>query len=83
MVAREALIALRERYKAAGAELEILGVGTTGYGEQLFAEALSAECHVVETVAHARARHQVHPRRHLPAGYRGPGHEGPSGWTGG
>ena len=55
MVAREALIALRERYKAAGAELEILGVGTTGYGEQLFAEALSAECHVVETVAHARA----------------------------
>ena len=54
-VARDALIALRDRYRAAGATLEILGVGTTGYGEQLFAKAFSAECHVVETVAHARA----------------------------
>ena len=41
--------------KKRGASLEILGVGTTGYGEQLFANAFSAECHVVETVAHARA----------------------------
>ena len=55
MVARDALIALRERYRKAGATLDILGVGTTGYGEQLFANAFSAECHVVETVAHARA----------------------------
>ncbi len=54
-VAKEALIALRERYRKAGVKLEILGVGTTGYGEQLFARAFSAECHVVETVAHARA----------------------------
>ncbi len=55
LVAKEALIALRERYRGAGAKLEILGVGTTGYGEQLFAKAFSAECHVVETVAHAQA----------------------------
>ncbi|MCC8075446.1 MAG: acyl-CoA dehydratase activase [Clostridiales bacterium] len=54
-VAKDALIALRNRYRDAGAELEILGVGTTGYGEQLFARAFSAECHAVETVAHARA----------------------------
>ena len=54
-VARRALLDLRDRYRAAGAALDILGVGTTGYGEQLFASALSAECHVVETVAHARA----------------------------
>ena len=54
MVAKKALIAVRERFRKAGAKLEILGVGTTGYGELLFAKALQAECHVVETVAHAR-----------------------------
>ena len=55
MVAKQALLELRDRYRAAGATLEILGAGTTGYGEQLFANAFSAECHMVETVAHARA----------------------------
>ena len=60
-VARKALLELRDRYQAAGARLEILGVGTTGYGEQLFANALSAECHVVETVAHARAAAEYVP----------------------
>ena len=55
LIAKEALIALRDRYRAAGVTLEILGVGTTGYGELLFAKAFSAECHMVETVAHARA----------------------------
>lgn len=54
-VAKEALLNMKRRYEKAGASLEILGVGTTGYGEQLFANAFSAECHVVETVAHARA----------------------------
>ncbi len=54
-VAKNALLAMRDRYREAGAALEILGVGTTGYGEQLFANAFSAEYHVVETVAHARA----------------------------
>lgn len=54
-VAKKALITLRERYREAGAELEILAAGTTGYGELLFANAFSAETHVVETVAHARA----------------------------
>ena len=53
-VAKNALIGIREKYKKAGAVLDILGVCTTGYGEQLFARAFSAECHVVETVAHVR-----------------------------
>ncbi len=61
VVAREALLALRDRYREAGAVLDIQGVGTTGYGEQLFARAFSAECHVVETVAHARAARQYVP----------------------
>lgn len=54
-VARTALIALRNRYCAADATLDILGVGTTGYGELMFAKAFGADYHTVETVAHARA----------------------------
>ena len=54
-VAKDALLAVRDRYRRAGARLDIIAAGTTGYGEQLFAEAFQAECHVVETVAHARA----------------------------
>ena len=54
-VARKALLAMRDRWKKAGAELTILAAGTTGYGELLFEKAFSAEYHVVETVAHARA----------------------------
>lgn len=54
-VAKRALLALRDRYRAAGARLHILAAGTTGYGEMLFAKAYGAEYHTVETVAHARA----------------------------
>jgi predicted CoA-substrate-specific enzyme activase len=60
-VAKEALIAMREKYKAMGVKLEILSAGTTGYGEMLFAKALSTETHVVETVAHARAAAKYTP----------------------
>ncbi len=54
-VTKEALLAMRDRYRREGLELEILTVGTTGYGEMLFTKAFSAESHTVETVAHARA----------------------------
>ena len=46
---------MRKRYEEAGAELEILSAGTTGYGEMLFSKAFEIPCHTVETVAHARA----------------------------
>ncbi len=55
MVAKKAVLAIRDRYRQAGAELEIIAAGTTGYGEMLFSKAWSTECHMVETVAHARA----------------------------
>ena len=55
VVAKNALLAMYEDYRKAGLQLNILGVGTTGYGEQLFAAALHADTHVIETVAHARA----------------------------
>ena len=54
-VARDALIGMREKYRAAGAQLKILAAGSTGYGEMLFAKAFGLACHTVETVAHARA----------------------------
>lgn len=54
-VAKKALISLRDSYRDAGVGLDIIAAGTTGYGELLFAEAFGAECHVVETVSHARA----------------------------
>ena len=60
-VAKEALITMREKYKAMGIKLEILATGTTGYGEMLFSRAFSAETHAVETVAHARATAKYTP----------------------
>jgi len=61
VVLKSALIQLNERYKEAGAKLEVLGVGTTGYGELLFYRALRADYHTVETVAHARAAKKICP----------------------
>ena len=55
LVAKNALIAMRERYRKAGVKLDIIAAGATGYGELLFTKAFNLECHVVETVAHARA----------------------------
>ncbi|HAM15479.1 MAG TPA: activase, partial [Eggerthellaceae bacterium] len=54
-VAKQALGQLDERWRDAGVHLDILGCATTGYGELLFAQAFHADCHVVETVAHALA----------------------------
>ncbi|MBR0404629.1 MAG: activase [Eggerthellaceae bacterium] len=54
-VAKQALCELAQRWEDAGVTLDILGCGTTGYGELLFSRALHADCHVVETVAHALA----------------------------
>jgi len=61
LVLKDALNDLRERYEERGVELVIEGVGTTGYGEMLFARALHADHHTVETVAHARAARHVRP----------------------
>ncbi len=62
-VAKDALIALREKYKSKKVNLKIKAAGTTGYGEMLFAKAFKTESHVVETVAHAVAasKYVKHP----------------------
>ncbi len=60
-VAMNALRELHARYAQAGCELEVAGCGTTGYGEMLFASALGADVHKVETVAHAHAAQRFEP----------------------
>ena len=60
-VAQSAMLAMRDRFRKQGVELEILGVGTTGYGEMLMKEAYNADFHVVETVAHAKAARSYLP----------------------
>ncbi|MDR1931791.1 MAG: acyl-CoA dehydratase activase [Spirochaetales bacterium] len=54
-VIRRALMGLDKKYKDLGVDLRIIAAGTTGYGEVLFAKALGADYHTVETVAHAAA----------------------------
>ncbi len=60
-VLRKALTNFRDHWKKKEVTLEILGVGTTGYAENLFAQAIKADYHTVETVAHAEAARQLHP----------------------
>jgi predicted CoA-substrate-specific enzyme activase len=60
-VLRTALIAAREKARQKGMRLNILGAGTTGYGEELTAAAFHADYHTVETVAHARAALKYQP----------------------
>lgn len=60
-VIKQALISMRDTYRNAGVDLQILGVGTTGYGEKLFADAFRADYHTVETVAHAHAAQRIAP----------------------
>jgi predicted CoA-substrate-specific enzyme activase len=60
-VIRQALLDMHKKYKAAGINLEVVALGTTGYGELLFDKALGADFHTVETVAHATAAQKYVP----------------------
>jgi predicted CoA-substrate-specific enzyme activase len=55
------LTELLGRYEGEDVTLRIRGLGTTGYGEKLFAAAFHADYHTVETVAHAHAALQIEP----------------------
>ena len=61
-IVQKALVDMRDRYALRGINLKLLGVGTTGYGEVLFAKAFKADYHTVETVAHAEAAMRIDPR---------------------
>ncbi len=60
-VIQKALIQMRDKYRNNGVQLNIIGVGTTGYGENLFAKAFKADYHTVETVSHAEAAMKYAP----------------------
>jgi predicted CoA-substrate-specific enzyme activase len=60
-VLQSALLEMRQTYLDAGSDIEVLACGTTGYAETLFARALHADYHTVETVAHAEAARSVRP----------------------
>lgn len=61
-ILRNALSDLKNQSTQLGIELNILGVGTTGYGEELSAAAFNADYHAVETVAHAKAALKYQPK---------------------
>ncbi len=54
-ILKQALLDMNTKYAEQGITLDIAGVGTTGYGELLFSQALHADHHTVETVVHAHA----------------------------
>ncbi len=54
-VVRDGILGFFEKYQKQNIKLKILGVGTTGYGENMLAKAVGADFDIVETVAHAQA----------------------------
>jgi len=60
-VVKQALLEMYEKYQNAGINLEVIALGTTGYGELLFDKALGADYHTVETVAHAASAQKYIP----------------------
>lgn len=60
-VVRNGLSEIYEKYRALGVTLNVLGFGTTGYGELLIAKAYGVDYHTVETVAHAAAARRFVP----------------------
>ncbi|MCL2230312.1 MAG: acyl-CoA dehydratase activase [Treponema sp.] len=60
-VIKQGLLEMYAKYKEEGINLEIIALGTTGYGELLFDKALGADYHTVETVAHAAAAQKYIP----------------------
>lgn len=60
-ILRHGLMDLYKKYTDMGVHLEVLGLGTTGYGELMLAKAFGADYHTVETVAHAAAAKKYVP----------------------
>ena len=60
-VVKRGLLELHQKYNNMGVTLEVLGLGTTGYGELLLNAAFGGDYHTVETVAHAAAACHYEP----------------------
>jgi len=53
--AMEIFAKLEQQVKSQGAELRVLGVGTTGYAKDILRDVIGADAAIVETVAHTQA----------------------------
>jgi predicted CoA-substrate-specific enzyme activase len=56
---------LRGQVEAQGAELEVLGVGTTGYAKDILKDVLKADVALVETVAHTESALKFYDDPHV------------------
>ena len=56
---------LRGQVEAAGATLEVLGVGTTGYAKDILKDVLQADAALVETVAHTESAVRFYDDPHV------------------
>ncbi|MGC2416530.1 MAG: BadF/BadG/BcrA/BcrD ATPase family protein, partial [Candidatus Acidiferrales bacterium] len=56
---------LRGQVEAQGAELEVLGVGTTGYAKDILKDVLKADVALVETVAHTESALKFYEDPHV------------------
>ena len=53
---------LHQQIRAQGCELEVLGVGTTGYAKDILKDVIAADVALVETVAHTQAGLHFYPK---------------------
>jgi predicted CoA-substrate-specific enzyme activase len=58
-------VSLRKQVEAQGAQLEVLGVGTTGYAKDILKEVLHADVALVETVAHTESAMRFYDDPHV------------------
>jgi len=56
---------LREQVESEGAEMEVLGVGTTGYAKDILRDVLNADVALVETVAHTESALKFYEDPHV------------------
>jgi activator of 2-hydroxyglutaryl-CoA dehydratase len=56
---------LREQVESAGATIEVLGVGTTGYAKDVLKDVLAADAALVETVAHTESAIKYYKDPHV------------------
>ncbi len=61
----EMFAGLRKQVEDAGAQLEVLGVGTTGYAKDILRDVLSADVALVETVAHTESALKFYDDPHV------------------
>ena len=56
---------LRQQVEAQGAQMEVLGVGTTGYAKDILKDVLHADVALVETVAHTESAMKFYDDPHV------------------